>query len=392
MNVAYYVTGHGFGHATRAIGMIMQLFDSSCSVEVVSYINNNFFEENLSQRSDKPKFKYHHRCLDIGAIQKDALHVDPFLTLQTYHDQIYQNTDALLEVEVAFLKEGKFDLVIVDASAIACKAASLAAVPCIILSNFTWDQIYEGIYNEIKDQVPSETRTMYEDMIAECSSQYCSASHYLQYPGEMAPPPGFPVSPIPLPLACRHSRLPKEAIMARYNIPPEKHVVILGFGGQKSDASWHINDSMLPENWIGLLLGATKSMLSPSKVGQIETCTKIICIPQDEYIPDLINLATCQVGKLGYGTCSEALYHGIPLIYIPRTFWPEGPPLEALLHQYNAGIRMPEEDFFGGNWEPYLSRGLNMKNVWHGELREKLQPDTAYDVIYHEIEKFLGGK
>ncbi len=70
MKIAYYVTGHGFGHATRAIGMIHQLFDNSCSVEVVSYINNDFFGANLSQRIDAPKFKYHHRCLDVGAIQK----------------------------------------------------------------------------------------------------------------------------------------------------------------------------------------------------------------------------------------------------------------------------------------------------------------------------------
>ncbi len=325
--------------------------------------------------------------MNLNAI--DALHVDPFLTLSTYHDQIYLKTDELLETEVTFLKEGKFDVVIVDASPLACKAANLASVPCILLTNFTWDQIYRGILSEISNQLSEETRTAYETMVADCSRQYCCATHYLQLPGEMDPPPGFSSPLIPLPLACRHSRLSREVLMERYKIPSDKFVVILGFGGQKSDASWHMSDSMLPENWIGLLLGATKSMLNLSASGEIEACNKIICIPQDEYIPDLVSIANCMLGKVGYGTVSECLYHGTPLIFIPRTFWPEGPPLEDLLAKYSAGIRMPEHDFFSGNWESYLSRSLSLKNSWKKELNDRLSPETAYSIIFHEIEKIV---
>ena len=98
--------------------------------------------------------------------------------------------------------------------------------------------------------------------------------------------------------------------------------------------------------------------------------------------------STLEVG-LGYGTVSECLYHGTPLIYIPRTYWPEGPVLEHLLSRFNAGIRMTEEDFFGGNWGVYLHQARSIKNSWSHELTEQLSPETAYDFIYREIEKVM---
>ena len=323
------------------------------------------------------------------SISSDALHVDPYKTLSTYHEQIHQNAEALLEAEVIFLKEGKFDVVIVDATALACMAAKRASIPCILLTNFTWDAIYRGILCEIKDQLPAETCSIYEAMIESCTEQYRCASYYFQLPGEMDPPLDFLAPITPLPLACRHNQVPREVILERYKISPEKNIVILGFGGQKSDASWRIKDSMLPENWVGLLLGATKSMLDSAASDELEACKNIICIPQDEYIPDLINAASCVIGKVGYGTVSECLYHGTPLIFIPRTYWPEGPPLERLLLKFNAGIRMSEEDFFGGKWGEYLAHALSVKNNWRTELSEQLNPEGALDFIYREIIKAI---
>ena len=49
----YYITGHGFGHATRAIGLVEKLLECGFVVEIVSTLQQDFFLETMSVDSSQ---------------------------------------------------------------------------------------------------------------------------------------------------------------------------------------------------------------------------------------------------------------------------------------------------------------------------------------------------
>jgi hypothetical protein len=69
---AYYVTGHGLGHATRVIEVARHLCGAGHEVHIVTVAPEFVF------RRDIPSPKLHIRkvLLDCGAVQSDALTVD----------------------------------------------------------------------------------------------------------------------------------------------------------------------------------------------------------------------------------------------------------------------------------------------------------------------------
>ncbi len=54
----------------------------------------------------------------------------------------------LIATESAELRRDGVDLVVTDVAALPCAAAAAAGIPAVILSNFTWDWIYEGFLEE----------------------------------------------------------------------------------------------------------------------------------------------------------------------------------------------------------------------------------------------------
>ncbi|RZC48366.1 hypothetical protein C5167_041341 [Papaver somniferum] len=61
---AYYITGHGFGHATRAVEVVRHLIAAGHDVYVVT------------------------GAPDCGAVQADALSVDPLASLEKVSDVV----------------------------------------------------------------------------------------------------------------------------------------------------------------------------------------------------------------------------------------------------------------------------------------------------------------
>lgn len=88
------------------------------------------------------------------------------------------------------------------------------------------------------------------------------------------------------------------------------------------------------------------------------------------------------LGKLGYGTVSECLSHGTPLLYVPRTDWPEEEHLSKFIMGYQAGVRTEEADFLAGKWSQYLNAALELKGKWSVD---DLNVTRALD----EVEKIL---
>lgn len=154
IRVAYYITGHGFGHATRSIELIRGLLHTGkYSVSVISSISPDFFISELSPHTDNPdNLEARQVLLDTGGIQLDSIRLDPVRSVEAYYEQVHTKRESLLEQEVNWIKERDVKFVLIDASPLASAIAHAAGIPSIFVTNFTWDFVFEEMLKMILDE------------------------------------------------------------------------------------------------------------------------------------------------------------------------------------------------------------------------------------------------
>lgn len=365
--IGYYVTGHGLGHATRSLGIIQALLSRKHIVHVISAIEPSFFYTSLNNH---PCLSSHQRYLDTGAIQNGPLIVDPVETLNQFLTNVHNHRERIITDEIEFLRQNRFDIVITDATSIICRIAKDCSVPCVLLTNFTWNFCYEQMFNAIASQINQTQHLQYTAMVQACENDYADATLFIRLPGYTPLTESMErnINTITLgPMICRKAAKTAEEVRSELDISIDAYVVVLGFGGFKRSAEWQLLDDFLPRNWVCIVLGAA---------GEVFSSPRYVGISFDYFIPDVINAADAVIGKLGYGTMSECIAHGTPLLYVPRSSWPEEPYLEQFIVSHNAGIAISEAEFLAGIWGPYLAQALQLKGAWDPA---SLETNTAND-------------
>eukprot|EP01038_Epipyxis_sp_PR26KG_P012134 gene12134-16245_t len=362
--ICYYITGHGLGHATRSLGIIKSLLDNGATVCIISTMDSSFFDINLNQYH--AQIKYFRKTIDSGAIQSSPLEVDPIATLNQYYNCIHLVHEQILQEEVKFLNEEHPSLIIVDVAALPCRAADLAGIPSLILSNFTWDYCYKMMLATVENQIDPDLANEYKNMVLKCEEDYLFAKYFIRLPG--ATPLSSHIVPTSIaanqiqvmdgPMICRKANDSRMNVRKEFNIPDDVYAVVLGFGGFKLSENFSLLPSYLPPNWVCLVLGSDGSDL-----------------PNDTIVINDV--------KLGYGTVSECLAHKIPLIYVPRSSWPEEEFLKNFMETYDALVEMPETELFEGKWHSYLALALKKKHSsWSIEI------ENAIDEVVSKIMSF----
>lgn len=400
INIAYYITGHGFGHVTRSLELIRGLLMTErFRVHVVTNIPRNFFYDELlefqinidqfphnfdgkdcNNEVCQLSFVHWKRNLDTGGIQRDVIYMDPYLTLNAYYSEIHLNRETLLNFEVQWLKDENIQLILMDATNLACKAGTIAGVKTVFVTNFSWDFIYQESFKDIKalkllDDRPEEY-TKYEEMITLSAQDMLDCTYYIRYPGVVPLPSNFNTAKSCYgPLIARQIR--NANLRAELNIPANKKMLLLGFGGHTTE--WSLQDAFLPDDWICYVLRASPELM-PSP--------RFISLPQNIYVPDWIHAADVVLGKIGYGFVSESLAGGTPLVYVPRVYWAEEDYLVKVIQdEYHAALPMPLEDFTQGIWEAYLSKAYAMRGTW--TIPADIHPTVATDKIISILDNVL---
>ncbi|KAL0426699.1 UNVERIFIED_CONTAM: L-arabinokinase [Sesamum latifolium] len=92
---AYYVTGHGFGHATRVLEVVRNLILVGHEVHVVTGVPDYIFTTEIKS----PRLFIRKVLLDCGAVQADALTVDRLASLEKYVQTAVVPRDSVLATE-----------------------------------------------------------------------------------------------------------------------------------------------------------------------------------------------------------------------------------------------------------------------------------------------------
>jgi len=348
--IAYFITPHGFGHATRACAVMSALhsLDPSARFEIFTQTPAWIFRDTLSG-----SFSIHARMTDIGLVQKSPFEEDL--------DETIRRLDAFLPFDPAVVKSlaGRVKdlgcrMVIADIAPLAILVAQAAGVPSVLVENFTWDWIYEGY-------LKSEPR--FEGYLPYLRNIFRAASFHIQTEPVCAYVEGVDLITGP---AGRKARLPRAEIRQKLGIPEGARMVLVTLGGV--EGSFKIPSHLAGCDDLYFVLPGMKSLAE--KAGQ----QVIAPLHSAFYHPDLVNACDVMVGKAGYSTLAEAYLAGVPFIYVARSHFREAGVIAAFLSKEIRGFEVSEGDFYAGNW------GLGLATLLENPVPNPPPPNGADEI------------
>ncbi|WOL08538.1 L-arabinokinase-like isoform X1 [Canna indica] len=353
------------------ISVVRHLIAAGHDVHVVTGAPDFVFTTEIQS----PNLHIRKVLLDCGAVQADALTVDRLASLEKYRQTAVIPRSSILATEVEWLNSIKADLVVSDVVPVACRAAADAGIRSVCVTNFSWDFIYA-------EYVMAEGNH-HRSIVWQIAEDYSHCEFLLRLPG-YCPMPAFR-DVIDLPLVVRRLHKSRMEIREELGIGNDVKVVIFNFGGQP--AGWNLKEEWLPVSWLCLVCGASDNQKLPPN---------FVKLAKDAYTPDIIAASDCMLGKIGYGTVSEALAYKLPFVFVRRDYFNEEPFLRNMLEYYQGGVEMIRRDLLTGHWAPYLERALTLNPCYEGginggEVAARILQDTAKGKMYAS-EKFSGAR
>lgn len=348
--LAFYVTSHGFGHLNRAVAVVNRV-PTDVPVHIRSHPN---LFPHWRERLTRPAELSEH-VSDAGAVNPpgDSTATDGPATL-ALAQRVHAEALARVDEEVSWLFKHKVAAVYCDAPPVPLVAARLAGVPGCLGVNFTWADIYAP-----------HARAAGADavrFVAELRRAYrCAAIVFRAEPSlRMAWLP----RQIEAGLIANPARDRREELRRLLGIGPREKLAYFYVGryGQ-DDLDWRRLERYEREGVH--FVGYHASPVGPLK--------NLHLIPAEDWPgADLIASTDVLVAKAGYGTVSEAMARGAPMIYPPRTGFAEFRALDRALRSWGGGVPVSSRDFQGFRLDRALEQAFQL-----GPLAPPYPPDGA---------------
>jgi hypothetical protein len=335
--VAFYISGHGFGHAVRQIAIINALLESASGrVRVIVRTNAPRW---LFERAVRSPVALLPGATDTGVVQIDGLQPDEHATIRET-TRFYETLPARLADERALLRSHDVALVVADAPPLACAAAYAAGIPAVVCSNFTWDWIYQEYFSGSREGAAT---------LSIVREAYASASGWrLPMHG------GFEtVSPIvDVPLVARHARQdrPVEAVRHALGLPARERLALVSFGGYGAK---HLPFDRLDclAAW-GLVVTARRGDDPPAR--GIHVVSEELIYSRGLQYEDLVRAVDVVVTKPGYGIISDCAANHTAVLYTSRGRFAEYDVLVREMPRWVRARFLPTADLLSGRWQAGL--------------------------------------
>jgi hypothetical protein len=315
--IAFFLSGHGFGHAVRNCAL-MEALPPGAEIDIYTSIPPDFFKDELHR-----PFRAIPCEIDCGCLQTDTVEVDVEGTLARYLELDGKRRGFLAEY-APMLRTGGADLVIADAPPMAMPIAKAAGLPVWNICNFTWLDIYAPYVAK---------HPSYLDMFRRMQADYASADRHIRiYPG-MAGDASFPVEAAGM--VSRPGRARREEFAKRFELDPEKKWCLIYVGSFGLDGVGWARLAHYPDwEFMGLypLAGAPASY-------------KYLKKDLTFRYADLNASCDLVLGKLGYGLVVECLVQAKPVLFLGRRNFDEFQMLKEVLEKREQGMEIPLPKF-----------------------------------------------
>lgn len=335
--IVAYVSGHGYGHATR-VGEVLRAVRERAPGMPLAVVTSG--PERLYRQAVPGPFVFRSVECDVGLVQKGALAIDEESTIRRWRE-FESGCRELAVQEARWLRAAEARLVLADVPPLAFEAATEAGVPAVGLANFSWDWIYRHL---------APRQPALADAAAVAARAYAKAALLLQLPfaGDLS---AFPRRER-IPLVARPPRMSREEARRRLGVPEKTACVLVTFGGIGMP-------SFDPAVLSGLadyhfLLDAPKDSLPRNAT---TTDAARLEVAGMDY-RDVVRAADVVATKPGYGIVSDAIAAGTRIVYTERGDFPEYPILVAEMDRYIPCAHVGNADFLAGRWRPAIESVL----------------------------------
>lgn len=319
MTLAFYISGHGFGHASRSIEVINALVDRRPDVRVVI---RSQVAPWLVTRTVRPGVALEPAPCDTGVVQIDSLHLDETATLEQAR-AFMSRFDDRVATETAWLRQIGASLVVADLPPLGIAAARATGLPGVALGNFTWDWIYSG-YAGSAELV---------DQIGEIYRQTTVALRLPMWGGFATMP-----NVVDLPFVARRSVRDPREVRHTLGLPRDAKVVLVSFGGYG----------------LAGLAGAALRQMDGYRILLPGDLDEAAMYAGGLRYEDLVAAVDVVVTKPGYGIISECLANHTALLYTSRGHFLEYDVLVAAVPRFLRAAFIAHADLFSGEWRPHL--------------------------------------
>lgn len=322
--VAFYVSGHGFGHASRQVEIINALARRRPDLAILIRTSAPRW---LLERTITPPFTLDDRPCDTGVVQIDSLRLDAAATIAAARE-FHATFDARVEQEARMLGDGGAAFVVADVPPLACAAAARAGIGSVAVSNFTWDWIYAE-YAEHLAAAPG--------LIPAIQAAYRRAEAAWRLPMHG----GFDAfdAIVDVPFVARHAAHAPEETRARLGLPLDRRLVLPSFGGYGVEGL-DLDRLDLPADW-----AVVRDWRGIDDAGL--------------RYEDLVRAVDVVVTKPGYGIVSECIANGTALVYTPRGRFRE---YDVFVREMPACLRcayLDNASLLAGRWRAALEAAVN---------------------------------
>jgi hypothetical protein len=342
MTLAFYISGHGFGHASRDIEVINALVRMRPDLRIIVRTAAPRWLFDLTLRGP---VEVHAVECDTGIVQVDSLHLDEAESIRRAA-AFHAGLETKASQEAAFLRRSGAALVVGDIPPLAFAAAARAGLPSIALANFSWDWIYEG-YPEWLSGTPALLPTI--------TRAYEEASVALRLPMWG----GFTCfrEVRDIPLIARHATVPSADLRARLGLPADRPVVLLSFGGYGlkdfdlrhfDEAAGHGRYTLLTTDQVGarVVEGTGSSVVRTLREREIYAA--------GYRYEDLVRAVDIVATKPGYGIIAECIANETGMLYTSRGRFVEYDVLVDGIRRYLPNSFIAHDDLYAGRWAPFL--------------------------------------
>jgi UDP:flavonoid glycosyltransferase YjiC (YdhE family) len=326
VEIACFISPHGFGHATRTIAIVEALrrIRPNVHAHFFTTVPRSLFAQTLTN------FTYHPAVVDVGLVQSSALDSDIPATIKQLDELLPYSRQAINELAALCTD---CSLVLCDIAPLGIAVAQSAGRPSILVENFTWDWIYRP-YVKKYPQLEPHSRFLHK--------LFNQADYRIQ-----TEPLCYPVSSD---LHCqpifRRVKASKTSVKQQLGCG-DKKLIVVTMGGVFQQIPSLVDMADFPD--IHFLFTGQK------ETKQIGENIALLAHDSPVYHPDLLNAADVVVCKAGYSTVAECCQAGARVISVGRADFPESKILQNYIEERLGGISIKPEIYANGNWVPLAS-------------------------------------
>jgi hypothetical protein len=335
--LVFYISGHGFGHASRQVEILNVL--GATRPDLTLHLRTSVSPDLLARTLRVPYRLTPVEC-DVGIVQSTSLSHDDEATVRktmAFHATLADRAD-----QEARGLDSDVVAIVGDIPALAFEVASRLNVPSIAIGNFTWDWIYET-YAHLPTAAPW--------LVPRIRDAYRHATLALELPFGA----GFDVFPAhrQIPLIARRPTRSREDTRHQFALPLDRPAALVSFGGYGLPS--------LDLSALDCLAAWTIVTTDLSTAASSTPPEHVVRLNEREFFEsgfryeDLVAAVDVVVTKPGYGIIAECIAGGTAMLYTSRGQFREYDLLVEHLPRYVRARFIHQEDLFGGAWTHALA-------------------------------------